>query len=286
MIQPIDISQLPPPELIDTISFEEIRDQMVEAFRARYPDFTADLESEPVIKLIEVFAEYVVFLRQEINDKAQQNLIAFASGNNLTHLAAQFNLERRIITPATQTTTAVIETDASLRRRILTFLDLLTTSGSRQSYEGHALNAHSNIIDARATSPSPGQVNVYILELNDEENQEVLDAVSASLNEDDIRPLTDTVSVLHSIIEDYDITASLEIGTGPDEQTVLDNATNSVNEYASSQYRIGLPINRSIIISSLRVSGVININLTSPSADLPSDDSKVYRLNELTITSV
>nr|WP_308011021.1 baseplate J/gp47 family protein [Escherichia coli] len=60
----------------------------------------------------------------------------------------------------------------------------------------------------------------------------LLDAVSVRLNADEIRPLTDFVTVKSAIINDYSVTAELEIPDGPDAGEVLENAKNTLMSYA------------------------------------------------------
>ncbi|MCA8330369.1 baseplate J protein, partial [Burkholderia cepacia] len=50
----IDLSALDPPDLVETLDFEEVYQRKLEHFKRIYPDWTAALESDPVVKLIEL----------------------------------------------------------------------------------------------------------------------------------------------------------------------------------------------------------------------------------------
>ncbi|MFM8745990.1 MAG: baseplate J protein, partial [Aestuariivirga sp.] len=92
----LDLSVLPPPEVIETVSYEPIVAAMRDDLVARFPAIAGviDLESEPARKLIEVFAYREILLRARANDVARANLLAFATGADLDHLAAWYDVTR------------------------------------------------------------------------------------------------------------------------------------------------------------------------------------------------
>jgi phage-related baseplate assembly protein len=67
----LDLSRLPAPTVIEQISFETIRDDMIADLQARLPVFDTILETDPVVKLIEVAAYRETLLRQQFNDRAR-----------------------------------------------------------------------------------------------------------------------------------------------------------------------------------------------------------------------
>ncbi|MBA4162391.1 MAG: baseplate assembly protein, partial [Novosphingobium sp.] len=86
----IDLSRLPPPDVVEALDFEAIFNRLRADFLARYPEFTAFVESDPAIKLLEVVAYSELVMRQRINDAARSVLIAYALGGDLDNLAAIF----------------------------------------------------------------------------------------------------------------------------------------------------------------------------------------------------
>src|SRR3954468_15678071 len=117
----VDLSRLPPPNVVEQLSYELTLAGLVAAMQAAMPDFNATLESEPVIKLLEVVAYRELLIRQEFNDRARSVMIAFAAGADLDQLAVLVGVSRLEITPADPIagTSAVMEDDDSLRVRVV-----------------------------------------------------------------------------------------------------------------------------------------------------------------------
>ena len=88
MTQRIDLSRIAPPEVVESLDFEAIYQEMMDEFRRIYPDWTAALESDPVVKLLEVAAYREMLMRARINDAARAVMLAYAGGSDLEHLAA------------------------------------------------------------------------------------------------------------------------------------------------------------------------------------------------------
>lgn len=95
------------PNIVETLKFEEIFSRMKEELVRRNASFSALTESDPAIKILEVAAWRELLLRQRINDAAQANLLAFARGNDLDHLAEFYGVLRK-----------ESENDESLRKRV------------------------------------------------------------------------------------------------------------------------------------------------------------------------
>jgi phage-related baseplate assembly protein len=99
-----------------------------------------------------------------------------------------------------------LESDDSLYERYRQSLETFSTAGPLGAYEYHARTASARIVDVKPTSPSPGVVDIRILleggEMPDEETKKaVLEKVSA----DNVRPLTDFVSVSAPDAVSFDI---------------------------------------------------------------------------------
>lgn len=68
----IDLSQLPEPEVIENLDFETIYQQLLGDFReAMAGEWTAEVESDPVLKLLQLAAYRELLLRARINDAAR-----------------------------------------------------------------------------------------------------------------------------------------------------------------------------------------------------------------------
>jgi len=120
---PINLSDLPPPEVVEELDYEAIRQAMIDDFRSRDPEFDAVLESDPAIKVLEAAAYREMLVRQRVNDAARQNMVATATGADLDNLAALLGVERQ-----------EGEGDDRFRKRVVLSWERITTAGSVGSY--------------------------------------------------------------------------------------------------------------------------------------------------------
>lgn len=284
----IDLSRLPAPEVVEALDFETILAAMKADFQARFPQFDADLESEPAIKLMEVFAYRELLLRARVNDAAKGCMLAFAGGADLDNLAAFYGVTRREIVPADEQagTPAVMESDSDLRRRVLLAPDSFSVAGPTAAYVFHALAASGDVADVSATSPAPGQVVVSVLSIDGDgtASQALLDAVEARVAADDVRPLTDQVTVQSAQVVPFDIEAELTLYPGPDAALILATAQAQLADLLKQNRRIGRDITRSAIFSALHVGGVQNVTLSSPAADVVIGETEAAHAQNVTVT--
>lgn len=91
----IDLSKLPPPQLIEELDYEVILAEMREKMQELCPEWTGyELESDPANKVLEVAAYREMLLRQRVNEAVRGVMVAFAAGSDLDHLAAFYPEER------------------------------------------------------------------------------------------------------------------------------------------------------------------------------------------------
>lgn len=260
----IDLSQLSPPNVVEALDYEIVLAALKADVIARDPTL-ADalaLESEPVTKLLEVFAYRELLLRSRINDAARAVLLATATGADLDQLAA-----------LTETQRLDAESDSSLRRRAQLAWEGLSTAGPEGAYRYHALSAHPEVRDATITSPTPGDVVVTLLSSAGDgtPGSDVIAAVETHLADADVRPLTDRVTVQAASITAYTIEAGLTIYPGPDQRVVRDAAVAAVEALAINLQSLGKDIIRSAIYAALHREGVHSVNLVEPDADIICD---------------
>ena len=148
----LNLSSLPDPAIIETLSFQSIFNDLKDDFSTRFSEYTALVESDPAIKLLEVAAQREVILRQRVNDAFKATLLAFAAGADLDQLAAFYGLTR-----------LTDETDATLRERTINRIQGSSTAGGAAWYRYQALTANNGVRDARVTSPAAGEVQVALL---------------------------------------------------------------------------------------------------------------------------
>ncbi len=272
----VNLSLLQPPDVVETLDYEVIVAEMLADLQARDPAFSALVESDPAFKVLEAAAYRELLLRQRVNDAAHGVMLAFAVGSDLDQLAANYNVQRLVLDPgdpeAVPPVAATLEADHDFRRRVLLSLEGYTTAGSVGAYIFHALSASSDCLDVAVANPplTPGTVNVAVLSRTGSGSAPTptLDAVTAALNAEEVRPLCDTVVVASAAIVNYSITAVLTVYPGAGQAQVLAASQEAVQAYADAQHRLGLDVTRAGIIAALVQPGVQNVALSAPAADV------------------
>lgn len=290
----INLSDLSVPDAIVVPDAGELFSRWLTRLRELDPEFDALVESDPVYKQGEVNAFQLTLAMQRVNDAVRAVLLASATGTDLDQLGAAFNVARFEITPADPEAVppkeAEMESDAAFRERIQLSWSQLNTAGARNAYRFHAKSADNDVLDADAYGPEthnrPGEVDVYVLcrTGNGTASHSLLNKVSRTLSADEIRPLTDYVSVKSAEILEYAISARLEIPDGPDAQTVLENAIGVATRYAELSHRINSVVPLSAIYAALQQPGVTRVKLLSPSADLEAVAGRAPRCITIDVT--
>tara|TARA_R110002167_G_scaffold12963_5_gene54866 strand:- start:703 stop:1641 length:939 start_codon:yes stop_codon:yes gene_type:complete len=287
----VNLSKLPFPEVVETLSIEaiiaEAKAELVTLISEDDPaagaaiEAVLQLESEPLVKLIEIFALREFNARVRVNDSAKACMIAYAVGADLDNLGALVGVERLEITPADPEhgIAAVMEGDEALRRRILLAPEAYSVAGPAGAYVSHALDASADVLDASATSPTPGQVLVTVLSRLDDgaASPELLAAVEASVSSEEDRPLTDEVIVAAAEILTFTVQAEITTFSGPDSSVVLAEADARLTAYLAGAFRLGRDITRSAIITALSPEGVQDVDLTMPAANIPVSSLQAAR---------
>jgi phage-related baseplate assembly protein len=272
----VDLSKLPAPGVVETIDYETILGELVVMARGVMPDFSP-LESDPVTKLLQVFAYREVILRQRINDAARAVMPAFARGSDLDHLAAILGVARLLLDPGNseQGIAPTYESDEEFRRRLVLAPEGYSVAGPEGAYVFHAISAAADVVDASAVSPTPGTVTVYILTRTGQQaTAQLCSTVESYLSADTRRPLTDHVTVAPAEIVTYTIKAAISTFAGPDSAVVLAEAQKKIDAYTAASMRLGRDVTLSGIYAALHVEGVQRVALIEPKADIVCDRSQ------------
>lgn len=282
----IDLSRLPPPDIIEALDYEAILASMRIDLIARAPGLDDLDETDPAIKLLEVAAYREFVLRQRINDAARGCMIAYAAGADLDQLAAFFGVERLTIVAATDDAPAQYESDAELRRRILLAPDGFTVAGPESAYVFHAKSASGDVLDAGASSPAPGEVIVSVLSRvgDGTATAALLALVDAAVGPDGVRPMSDQVTVASAQIVPFTIEAQLWIYAGPDAGLILQTSRDALDAYLLASRKLARDIPRTAIIAALHVSGVQRVDLISPAADVVIEAVQAAAAVEIAVT--
>lgn len=274
----IDLSLIPLPDAVEEIDPPVILAQWIAALIAADPAYNGLVESDPAYIQGEAISYREGRLRQRINEAVNAVFLATSTGNDLDVKAADYGVVRRVIDPgdpdAVPPRDPEYEGDDEFRQRVWLSMQALSVAGPYGAYLYFSLSASPDVLDAKPYGPEdhnlPGEVHIYVLSRigDGTANQALLDIVLAVLSDEDVRPLTDYVTVHSATITTYTISATLHLKPGPDPQSVKNAAMQAAQAYADSVHRIGQPVAESGIYKALHQSGVDRVTLDSPVGDL------------------
>ncbi len=292
----IDLSQLPPPQIVEQIDFERILAERKAYMISLWPvaeqaEIAArlDMESEPLTKLLQENAYRETLWRQRVNEASLANLLATARGTDLEQLAANFNVKRLVIQEGKADTVPpvpkLMEDDDSLRERTQMAWEGLSTAGPRNSYIFHARAAHGQVADATAESPSPAVAVVTVQSLLGDGTapQALLETVKSYLSEDDRRPVADRLIVQGAEIIRYQVTATLySLSSGPETEPMLAAAEKRLLAYVNQRRRLGMEVTESALHAAAHVEGVRKVELQDW-VDIVSSKSQAPYCTDVTV---
>ncbi len=163
------LSQLPAPAAIEETDFEGIFARKKAALTALCPESiretvaqTLELESEPLTIDLQQQAYQELLVRNRINEAVKANLLAYAQGSDLDHIAAQYGLSRKTIRAAdpdaNPPVAAEYETDDAFRARVQAHPEKYAAGPRRRHGGGLHQNpkrhARRNHFDRRARIPA------------------------------------------------------------------------------------------------------------------------------------
>lgn len=151
------------------------------------------------------------------------------------------------------------EDDESYRERIRVYGLSSTTTGTKAQYESAAMRVSSEIVCARALSPSGGVVSVYLITEEEEGAGALCASVESALNAPDIKPLTDTVEVHPATKKEYTISIEYEQEDGLD---ISGAVAEAVEKYKQWQEReIGRAFNPEHLVAAIYQAGAVHVVL-------------------------
>ena len=273
----IDLSKLPAPKVVEELSYETIFQDILSDFLGKNPNYSTLLESDPAMILLEVCAYRELLLRNRINEAAKATMLAYATGSDLENLGAPLGVQK-----------LEGESDDQLRQRIQLAPEAFTNAGSVGAYTFHALSASSDIKSVSVKSPNPGEVLVIILSKtgNGVASEELIDAVLEKLSEEDVRPLTDQVSVQSAEIVNYSVEAVITVYSGPSSAVVETEARAALDKFLDERHAIEKLVAISGIYDALHVDGVKKVELSNPTEDVVTTDEQAAYCNSITISIV
>lgn len=296
----IDLAKLPAANVIEALDFEALVDalkvRLIELGNEAGIDLAPvlELESEPLIKLIENFAYHELILRGRVNDAAKAVLPAYAVDTDLDHLAARNGVERLTIVPEDNTTVpptpAIMEKDDRLRARMQLALEAFTTAGSYGAYLFHVL-AVAGVLDCEAYGPEsglvePAEVLLVILgrEGDGEASDDLLEEVRLGITADEKRPLSDKVYIESAEVLEYDVVIEAQVLPGPDIAIVQSEMERVLEDYTANNFRVARAVRRVGLGGVAFIEGVHeDIQVVSPVADILPTERQAARCRSITV---
>lgn len=287
----LDLSRLPPPEVVKDISYEVILAERIARLKELWPDLdTTNLETEPAVILQQEDAYREALDLAAINDAARAVMLAFATGADLDNIAAFYGVVRILIqarNPNDPTSVDVYESDTDLRRRAQLAPEALPYAGlTGGGYRFLALRAAPSLKDVKPLRRSGGRVDVVLLGRSGDGAvvNDVVQSVYSVFQDDEATQLTDVVSVRSAEIVNYAISIKLRIPLGPDPNVIKGLALAAVNKYAADRHRVDLPVYITGLIAAAQVGNVEQVVVLSPSSDVIATGGQAAFCISVTIT--
>ena len=149
------------------------------------------------------------------------------------------------------------ESDDSYRARLQAFGLANITTGPATQYEAAARAVSSVIVDAKAVNLGAGGVGVYLILSDQTGAQALLEAVEEALNAEDVRPLTDQLTVAQADEIAYTLNVRYQAPTGSNLTAALAAA---VAEYQNWQDNvIGQTFNPDKLMAALYSAGATRV---------------------------
>lgn len=292
----IDLSRIPPPAIVENIDPEQILQEWVASLVEKDAAYDALLESDPAYIQGEALSVRESLHRQRLNEAVLAVLLSSAKGADLDQLGANFDVARLVTTPAQPEAIPPVEveyeSDEAFRERIQLSWSRLSTAGAWNAYKYFASGADGDVLDVEAYGPEthglPGQVLIYVLSRTGDGTapEALVAAVHATVNAEDVRPITDFVTTSSAIIVPYSVKADVHIPYGLDADVVMETARQALDAYTRSIHRVGGVVARSGIDGSLHQPGVVRVTLSEPTADILTAMGEAPWCSDITLNKV
>ncbi|ABE64063.1 Baseplate J-like protein [Nitrobacter hamburgensis X14] len=287
----INLADLPLPPVLQPLDYEALLADIIaefktrwEAVRALHPELPSYdqqmLETDPAKIVLESAAYIYMLTLARVNDAAKALMLATTSGGDLDSFAADFDLPRLVVTPATDDAPAVMESDADYRRRRWLATEGYAAAGPEDAYRFFAMSADPSIKEALAIKGDDNRVDLVLLSRdgNGAVSGQIVSKVHAALSPLKTRPLTDSLYTRSASIIAQPISVLITVPYGPDRETVRAKALSNIAAYAGSRNALGMVLRVDGIIGAAREGNAVEtMQVVSPAADVdPGPFGAVY----------
>ena len=234
---------------------------LISRMQTRLPDWSA-YESDPGTYWADIMAAEMIDRIVDFNASALQSWLLSATGGALEDLVAQYGLERR-----------TDETDSALRMRAV------AQFASRAVGTPDAVRVDARAADARVASVSyrpdraSNEIDVWITRVptNEAPNDiappaDLRTAVQTYLNADERKLIWIDYSVLAPTVTPYSVDGTITYAKGsPSPQASVEQ---SLNDWMRGVRTLDTRVSTSGLVAACWVSGVVDVDLTAPGADM------------------
>lgn len=247
------LSSLPAPVVLESLDYEAILAELIADASARFAAAgvayeVGQLETDPVVIVLQAAAYREVLLRGRVNDAAvRANLIAFASGADLDHQAAFYGVAR-----------LEGEGDEALRERVVLAIHGRSTAGPEERYAYIARSADVRVKEVAVYRVDGGPHIRVAVRSNDNEGvptQDILEAVEAAVTAKGVAVVSDDIEVVSGVTAIVDVAA--KVWLLPDApKAVFDALEAHLRSAWDQESSMGFDLNPSWIKARLHVAGV------------------------------
>lgn len=275
----IDLTSLPVPEILEELDYEAIVQSLVDDAIARFAAAGIDydvgnLETDPVKIVIEAFAYREQLLRARANHVARDQILAFATGNGLEHLASHYGLAR-----------LAGETDERLAERIQLATIGRSPGGTHERFRAVAMGASVNVRDiATWTDGRDPTVNVAVLstDIGGAASVALLATVTAAIEDPGVRLVSDRYSVVSAVTKTVDV--ELTVTLSPDApESLLTDLPDLIRAARDQENLLGLDLTRSWISKTAMVAGITDVVVTVPADNVVAEAFEAIEIGEVTV---
>ena len=272
-----DLRALPPPQMVDRVSYQQILDNMIATMQSEDPEFEAR-ESDPGTLVARVIAAYAYSDRQFTAMRSQAQLFPYATGADLDNLASLVGVLRQNGQDDEQLRLAVL--DAPLAQVIGTEPDIVASV--KNAVPGHIFAATAwvddvGVVQVRMTAtPEWTDRRAHIHRLNGWVWPEDVETITEYLNAPTRKLITVEYNIKRTQIRSYRIVGDVRYRSrDTDLNPLLLDTYRRASAYIDSHIRPGLPLWQSAVAAALFGQGVVDVKLSLP-ADTEGDPDMAW----------
>lgn len=296
----IDLAGVPAPAAIEPIAFETLNDAFLDRFSAAWaaarvvdptlPDYDVRaIETDPVVIVSQAFAYVRLLDRARVNDAVRAVLAPLATGTDLDNIAANANVARLTVIPATDTASAVMESDTQLLRRYLLAFDR-PSAGSADRYRYEVFSLYPAMQDVavigRAVHGRRGDIDIVLAgpggrDVTDDE----IAAVRAAVSMPNVKAEATSISVLRAVRLTFQVDLRLDIPPGPSSDVIEQAAIARITVAAVLRLVIGAEVPAAAMIGAAYGQNILRVQDLGGLADIAGDPYAVPVLSAVTVAS-